>query len=107
MVATLAGTARSDTLPLTDSAVVRSGGTDPDDPNSGFGIDGLPLPSTEKVQITWPSATGVLYRVWQSGNLIDWNIARDWAAAQTPPEDTLEFDLSPSNGFFKVEAEIQ
>ena len=91
---------------LTDAQEIALG-TDPNDPDSGFGIDGNPLPATGKIQIIWPSATGVLYRIWESPDLFSWTVARDWAAASMTPEDTFEFDLSPSNGFFKVEAEIQ
>ncbi|MDF7822764.1 Ig-like domain-containing protein [Pontiellaceae bacterium B12227] len=91
---------------LTDAQEIALG-TDPYDPNSGFGIDGLPLPITGKIEITWPSATGVLYRIWESPDLASWVVARNWTNALTPPEDTLELDLTPSNGFFKVEAEIQ
>ncbi|MDF7822790.1 hypothetical protein P4B35_02090 [Pontiellaceae bacterium B12227] len=58
-------------------------------------------------QITWPSATGVLYKVWKSPELANWSIARDWASALTPPVDALEIDLTPSNGYFRVEAKIQ
>ncbi|VGO18691.1 Ig-like domain-containing protein [Pontiella sulfatireligans] len=90
---------------LTDEQEIALG-TDPYDPDSGFGIDGSTLPATGKVQITWPSATGVLYRVWESPDLSSWSVARDWANALTPPGDTFEFDLTPSNGFFKVEAQI-
>ena len=34
-------------------------------------------------------------------------IVRDWAVAQTPPQNAFEFDLAPSNDFLTVEAEIQ
>ena len=64
------------------------------------------LPMFGKIQITWPTATGALYRVLESSDLAEWSIARNWTNGLTPPEDTLEFDLSPSNGYFKVEAEI-
>lgn len=43
----------------------------------------------------------------ESPDLLDWAISRDWTNALTPPTDMLEFDLSPSNGFSKVEAEIK
>ena len=82
-------------------------GIDPNDSDSVFSItEVVPLPGTGKIGISWPSATGVLYRVWQSGNLTNWIVVRDWAAAQTPPADTLELELSPSNGYFKIEADI-
>ncbi|MDF7822719.1 Ig-like domain-containing protein [Pontiellaceae bacterium B12227] len=97
----------SDADGLTDAQEIALG-TNPGDPDSVFSIsDTAPLPITGKVNIVWPSRSNVLYRIWSSPDLIGWNVARDWAAAQTPPEDTLELDLSPSNGFFKVEAEIQ
>lgn len=60
-----------------------------------------------KVQLTWPSATGVLYRVWKSPDLASWSIARDWTSAAVVPVDTYEFNLTPSNGFLRVEADIQ
>ncbi|MDF7822725.1 PA14 domain-containing protein [Pontiellaceae bacterium B12227] len=82
-------------------------GTNPNDPNSGFGIAGKPLPISGKIELTWPSATGVLYRVWKSPNLTSWSVARDWTNAVAIPVDALELDLTPSNGFFWVEAEIQ
>ncbi|MCF7848333.1 MAG: BNR-4 repeat-containing protein [Kiritimatiellales bacterium] len=82
-------------------------GTDPGDPASLFGISaGTTLPITGKFRIIWPSRTNVLYRIWESSDLAGWDVARDWAAALTPPEDAFEFDLSPSNGFFKIEADI-
>ncbi|VGO18690.1 hypothetical protein SCARR_00743 [Pontiella sulfatireligans] len=82
-------------------------GTDPYDPASMFSITGnTPLPGIGKIEIIWPSATGVLYRIWESPDLSSWSVARDWATGLTPPEDALEFDLSPSNGFFKVETDI-
>ncbi|VGO15383.1 hypothetical protein PDESU_03966 [Pontiella desulfatans] len=83
-------------------------GTDPTDAASFFAVSGqTPLPMPGKFEIRWPSASNVLYKVWESPDLTHWAVARDWAVAQTPPEDALEIDLSPSNGFFKVEAEIQ
>ncbi len=83
-------------------------GTDPTDAASVFAIeDGTAVPATGKIQLTWPTKTGVQYRIWESPNLVDWIVVRDWNNGLTPPEDTLEFDLSPSNGFFKVEANIQ
>jgi hypothetical protein len=69
--------------------------------------DTSPLPSAGKLQLAWPSATGVLYRVSQSSDLTHWSVVRDWAGAASPPEDALDMDLSPSNGYFKVEADIQ
>ncbi|MDF7822785.1 lamin tail domain-containing protein [Pontiellaceae bacterium B12227] len=90
---------------LTDAQEIALG-TDPDDPESRFGIDGT-LPTSGKIQIAWPSATGVLYKVWKSQDLVNWTVARNWTNALTPPLDTLEVDLTPSNGFFTVEAEIQ
>ncbi len=81
-------------------------GTDPNDPDSRFGIDGTPLPMSGKIEITWPSATGVLYRVWESPDLANWSVVRDWTNAAAVPEDTCELDLTPSNGFFKVEAQF-
>ena len=99
--------ADSDGDGLTDTQEIALG-TNPNDPASVFSIvDTTPLPISGKLGITWPSRTNVLYRIWASPDLIDWSIARNWATAQTPPEDALEFDLSPSNGFFKVEADIQ
>ncbi|MCF7848334.1 MAG: cadherin domain-containing protein [Kiritimatiellales bacterium] len=99
--------ADSDGDGLTDAQELALG-TDPGDPDSMFGFSGsTPLPISGKIQLTWPSRTNVLYRIWESPDLAGWNVARDWAAALTPPEDAFEFDLSPSNGFFKAEAEIQ
>ena len=92
---------------LTDAQEIALG-TDPDDPESDFSVmANTPLPMSGKFQITWPSSTGVLYKVWNSPDLSDWTVARDWTNALTPPEDSLEINLSPSNGFFKVEADIQ
>ena len=83
-------------------------GTDPADAASVFAIeDGTMVPATGKIQLTWPTKAGVQYRIWKSPNLADWSIARDWAAPSTPPADLLELDLTPSNGFFRVEADIQ
>ena len=91
---------------LTDAQEIALG-TDPYDPASEFSVDSLPLPTTGKIQITWPSATGIFYRVWNGPDLSSWAVVRNWTNALTPPEETIEFDLSPSNGFFKLEAEIQ
>lgn len=99
--------AKYDTAKSDDPQHNFSIGTDPLDSDSDFGIDGVSLPATGKIQLTWPSATGVLYRIWESPDLISWTVPRDWTHALTPPKDTLEFDLTPSNGFFRVEAEIQ
>ncbi|MDF7822666.1 BNR-4 repeat-containing protein [Pontiellaceae bacterium B12227] len=83
-------------------------GTDPEDPASMFGInEGTVLPDLGKVRISWPSQAGVRYRIQQSPDLIVWSVARDWTFAQTPPDDQFETELTPSNAFFKVEAEIQ
>ncbi|MDF7822786.1 cadherin domain-containing protein [Pontiellaceae bacterium B12227] len=90
---------------LTDAQEIALG-TNPNDPDSGFGIDGS-LPMYGKIQLSWPSATGVLYKVWKSPDLTSWSVARGWSSALTPPIDTLEVDLTPSNGYFKVEAQIQ
>jgi hypothetical protein len=38
---------------------------------------------------------------------VDWTVTRDWTNAAAVPEDALELDLTPSNGFFRVEADIQ
>lgn len=79
----------------------------PIDSASLFSItEGLVQSSTGKIQLTWPSVTGIRYRIWNSPDLTGWSPARDWAAAQTPPEELAELDLTPSNAFFKVEAEI-
>ena len=92
---------------LTDAQEIALG-TDPGDPASVFGITGsTALPITGKFRINWVSRSNVLYRILESPDLGGWNVARDWAAALTPPEDTLEFDLSPSNSFFRVEAQLQ
>ncbi len=40
-------------------------------------------------------------------DLVGWSVARDWTNALTPPKDAFEYDLTPSNGFFKVEADMQ
>ena len=83
-------------------------GTDPQNPDSTFAVmDTTPFPGVGKIELSWPSRSNVLYRVWQSPNLSDWTVARDWAAPASPPEDVLELDLSPSNGFFRIEAEIK
>ena len=60
-----------------------------------------------KFRIEWPSATGVLYRVWESPDLANWSVVRNWTNAAAVPVDAYELDLTPSNGFFKVEADIQ
>ena len=92
---------------LTDAQEIALG-TDPNDPASVFAItDTSALPSTDRLEVVWPSATGVLYRIWGSPDLTNWAIVRGWTNALTPPSDAVEIDLSPSNGFFKVEAEIQ
>jgi PKD repeat protein len=99
--------ADSDGDGLTDAQEIALG-TDPNDPDSVFGFSGsTPLPMSGKIQLTWPSSTGVLYRVWESADLSAWSVIRDWTNALTPPSDSFEFDLSPSNGYFKVEADIQ
>lgn len=83
-------------------------GTDPNDSNSRFKIEGgTVVPANGIFRITWLSRTNVLYRILESADLVGWNIARDWAEALSPPEDAFEFDLMPSNGYFKLEAEIQ
>ncbi len=92
---------------LTDAQEIALG-TDPGDPSSVFEITGsTALPVTGRFRITWVSRTNVLYRIWESADLIGWTVARDWAAAQTPPEDTFEIDLTPSNSYFRVDAQIQ
>ncbi|MDF7822678.1 Ig-like domain-containing protein [Pontiellaceae bacterium B12227] len=102
----VAGDIDTDGDGLTDAQELALG-TDPNDSNSTFGIDGTPLPMSGNIQLTWPSATGVLYRIWESPDLVGWTVTRDWTHALTPPEDTIEVTLTPSNGFFKVEAEIE
>ncbi|VGO18635.1 hypothetical protein SCARR_00688 [Pontiella sulfatireligans] len=83
-------------------------GTDPADAASMFGINGgTVLPDLGKIRISWPSQADIQYRVSASPDLAEWNVVRGWAVAQTPPEDVFEADLAPSNGFFKVEAQIQ
>jgi len=83
-------------------------GFDPTDAASMFGINGgTSLPGPGKFRISWPSLAGVRYRTWKSPDLSTWILVRDWTVALTPPDDQFDFDLSPSNGFFKVEAEIQ
>ncbi|VGO18672.1 PKD domain-containing protein [Pontiella sulfatireligans] len=92
---------------LTDAQEIALG-TDPGDPESVFGFSGsAPLPMSGKIELFWPSATGVLYRVWQSPDMAGWTVIRDWAIGLTPPEDAFEFDLTPSNSYFKIEADIQ
>ena len=92
---------------LTDAQEIALG-TDPGDPASVFGItESAALPITGKFRITWPSRSNILYRIWESPDLAGWNVVRNWTASLTPPDDVLEFDLSPSNGFYKIEAYIQ
>ncbi|VGO15431.1 hypothetical protein PDESU_04014 [Pontiella desulfatans] len=103
----VAGDPDSDGDGLTDAQEIALG-TDPDDPDSVFEITGTTsLPMVGKIEVTWPSTNGVLYRVWESPDLTNWLVARDWATASTVPEDAYELDLTPSNGFFKVEAQIE
>ena len=79
----------------------------PNDPASVFRINGaMPIPAAGEFRITWPTATGVFSRVWQSGDLTNWVVARDWGASLTPPEETAQLDLTPSNTYFWVEADI-
>jgi hypothetical protein len=83
-------------------------GSNPEDAASMFGIaEGSTHSTPGKMRIAWPSKSGIQYRILESPDLIGWTVIRDWTAALTPPEDALEFDLSPSNGFFKIEANIE
>ncbi|VGO18520.1 Ig-like domain-containing protein [Pontiella sulfatireligans] len=92
---------------LTDAQEIALG-THPNNPDSVFEITGTtPLPISGTIQLTWPSRSNVLYRIWESPDLIGWNVARDWTNALTPPTDATEMNITPSNGFFKIEAEIQ
>ncbi|WP_309398869.1 Ig-like domain-containing protein [Cerasicoccus maritimus] len=82
-------------------------GTDPHDPSSVFAITScVMIPESGMLRIGWPSVSGVQYRVWISSDLIDWTVARDWENAVSPPEDILDLEMSSSNLFFKVEADI-
>ncbi|VGO15432.1 hypothetical protein PDESU_04015 [Pontiella desulfatans] len=92
---------------LTDAQEIALG-TNPNDPDSAFNITGTtPLPMAGKMQFTWPSATGVLYRVWESPDLTNWTVVRDWTNAAAFPEELLEISTDYSNRFFKVEADVQ
>lgn len=102
----IAGTVDFDGDKLVD-AYEEALGTDPVDPDSLFAVNSTPLPISGTVQLSWPSASDVLYRIWESSDLVGWTVASNWAVALTPPEDIIEFDLSPSNGFFKIEADIR
>lgn len=84
----------------------RALGTNLDDPHFKFSMNDAKLPAAGKIQLTWPSATGVLYPVWQSGDLVGWTMARDGMPAETPPDGQFENDLILTNGIFRVETEI-
>ncbi|VGO18663.1 Sip1-related alpha-galactosidase [Pontiella sulfatireligans] len=92
---------------LTDSQEIALG-TNRADPESVFGFTGVaPFPVSGMLQLTWPAKSGVLYRLWESPDLADWAILRDWTNALTFPSDVHEVDLATSVGFFKIEARIQ
>ncbi|VGO15430.1 hypothetical protein PDESU_04013 [Pontiella desulfatans] len=86
----IAGTAipaDSDGDGLTDALEIALG-TNPDDPDSMFAIsDASPVPTSGTFRLAWPSATGVLYRVWESPGLAHWSVTQDWLGATAIPTD--------------------
>jgi hypothetical protein len=82
--------------------------TDPNDPDSFFKLYIAPAGSgTNTINLTWPSCTGVKYRLWESSSLTnDWTLLRDWTDAETPPADSLQYSGLPSSRFFKIEAAL-
>ena len=82
-------------------------GTNPDDPTSFFGLTQDPtLFPSGKILLSWPSHPGVRYRLWESSDLKNWILGTGWMEADTPPLDIIERELTPSNNYFKIEAEI-
>lgn len=79
--------------------------TDPENPGSYFSLSIEATDSnTNTLNLTWPSCTGVKYRIWESTTLTNWTPLRDWTETTTPPTDSLEISASQSKNFFKIEA---
>jgi hypothetical protein len=80
--------------------------TDPDNPASYFAsrIEKTG-PAANALQLTWPTCTGVKYRIWESSDLTDWSVLRGWSTPQSPPADFFGLGTVGSNNFLKIEAE--
>lgn len=80
--------------------------TDPENPASFFALSIERAGSdANALQLTWPSCTGVKYRLWQSNDLTRWDLLRDWSNPESPPTDFLELGVVRPKSFFKIEAE--